>query len=271
VTDAATSICARLVREGAVPRDDIPDLDRPDVRRSVEERLEGMGLVLATSAYSDHVGIRLAPEVTAGADFDAASNLGLRSDACALLVVLWARLVLQKRTAEDTRETPGQAALFAAEKSDAARAYAPRLRFETLAREFGDVFGSRSHLKRLLTQLRRLRFVGGRGDLIEAGPLLELAIDGERMIAFLRRGVLARLTEERELAEEPPGPGDRVLEALRELGGSAPCRALAETLELPIPRVRSHLNELIAEGLVIRTGARQTTRYHLPGAGEEAD
>ena len=45
------------------------------------------------------------------AAFDAPTNLGLKSDACALIVILWARLVLQKRTAQASRQTPGQAEL----------------------------------------------------------------------------------------------------------------------------------------------------------------
>ncbi len=59
--DPATLLCARLLRAGAVPRVELPDLDFPEVRREVERRLEMVGLVLATSAYSEHVGIRLAP------------------------------------------------------------------------------------------------------------------------------------------------------------------------------------------------------------------
>ena len=111
MTDAAL-ICARLLWQGTIPRAELPLLDHPEVRQEVERRLESVGVVLATSAYSEHVGVRLSPEVTADAAFDAASNLGLRADACALLVILWARLVLQKRTAADTRQVPGQAALL---------------------------------------------------------------------------------------------------------------------------------------------------------------
>src|SRR3954463_61571 len=110
--DTATLLCARLLRAGAVTRAELPDLDFPEVRREVERRLAAVGLVLATSAYSEHVGIRLAAEVTGDSAFDAAPTRGLRADACALLVILGARLVLQKRTAADTRELPGQGEVF---------------------------------------------------------------------------------------------------------------------------------------------------------------
>ena len=268
--DSAALICARLLRAGTVPRAELPDLDFPEVRRDVERRLQAVGLVLATSAYSDHVGIRLSPEMTADSAFDAASNLGLRSDACALLVILWARLVLQKRTAADTRELPGQGEMFTGERTAAAREYRPSVRLEALAREFRAVLGGRSRIQSLVTQLRRLQFLAGHGEVIEAGPLLELGIDGERMIGFIRREVLAKLLAEREAAgkdEENPeidGLAARLLEALARLGGPAAMSDLArETGERP-ERLRALLKDLIAAGRVRRTGDRGAARYHLP-------
>jgi hypothetical protein len=276
--DDATHICARLLREGTVPRAALSGLDFPEVRQEVERRLLGVGLVLATSVYSDSVGIRLAPEVTADTAFDAASNLGLRSDACALLVILWARLVLQKRTAAETREVPGQSALFAGEQAAAARGFRPRVRLEALVREFRPVLGGRSRIQSLITQLRRLGFLAGYGEQVEAGPLLELAIDGERMVAFLRREVLAKLLAERERpAQEEAAPdapdapernllaglGGRVAEALGRLGGSAAMGDLARLTVAPASRLRRTLKDLEAAGRVRRTGERASARYHL--------
>jgi len=284
--DEATRICARLLREGSVPRGALPDLDFPEVRHEVERRLQGVGLVLATSVYSEHVGIRLAPEVTADTAFDAASNLGLRSDACALLVILWARLVLQKRTAAETREVPGQSALFTREQAAAARGFRPRVRLEALVREFRPVLGGRSRIQSLVTQLRRLGFLAGHGEQVEAGPLLELAIDGERMVAFLRREVLAKLLAERE---NPGGQGNKedggtaadgedllaglggqVVDALTRLGGSAAMGDLARLTAAPASRLRRTLRDLEAAGKVRRTGERSGARYHLLTATETA-
>ncbi len=266
----AVLICARLLREGTVPRSEIPALDHPDVRQEVERRLGEVGLVLATSAYSEHVGLRLSPEVTADSAFDAASNLGLRADACALLVVLWARLVLQKRTAAETRQVPGQSALFAHDRAEAAKGFQPQVRVETLVREFGSAIGSRTHLRRLVSQLRHLHFLAGRGDVIEAGPLLELAVDGEKMIAFIRRKVLSELLERGDGAGSADAPidedrtGAELLAVIGRLGGSAAMRDLArETGERP-ERLRSVLQDLEAEGRLKRSGTRFTTRYELP-------
>jgi len=269
--DEAARICALLLREGSFERRALPDLDFPEVRQEVESRLRAVGLVLATSVYSEHVGIRLSPEVTADAAFDAASNLGLRSDALALLVILWARLVLQKRTAADTRELPGQDSLFTAERVAAARGFRPRVRLEALVREFRPVLGGRSRIQSLVSQLRRLDFLSGHGEVIEAGPLLELAIDGERMIGFIRREVLARLLEERE---RPGAPAEEValagleaqlLEVMRRQGGTAAMGELARATGVTAFRLRRVLRSLEESGYVRRSGERSSARYHLTG------
>jgi hypothetical protein len=257
--DDATLICARLVREGTIPRDELRVLDHPDVRADVERRLAGVGLTLATSAYSEHVGIRLAPEVISDRAFDAATNLGLKSDACALIVVLWARLVLQKRTAQASHETPGQAEMLGAHRAEAAKQFTPQVRLTAVVREFGHVLGSETHVRSLVSQLRKLGFAGGRGDVIEAGPLLELGIDGERMIAFIRREVLARLLAQKEDSTRPgdEDPGAPLLAVLERLGGSA---SISE-LERETHGERPQLLSLMQEGCVRRVGERNAARY----------
>ena len=260
--DEAMLACARLVREGTVARTELPGLDQPELRAEIERRLAGVGLTLATSAYSEHVGIRLAPAVVGDGAFDAASNLGLRSDACALIVILWARLVLQKRTAQASRQAPGQGELLAEEQSGAVRAYRPQVRMATLVNEFGAVLGSETSVRRLVSQLKNLGFAAGRGDVVEAGPLLELGIDGERMVAWIRREVLARLLEERAGGAEPPeDPGAQVLAVLERLGGTASISELeSEAREQRRPLLRL-LRRLIQEGRVRKVGERGAARY----------
>jgi hypothetical protein len=157
--------------------------------------------------------------------------------------------------------------MFTRDSTAAVRDYRPQVRLETIQREFGSVIGSRTHLKRLVSQLRRLGFIGGRGDVIEAGPLLELGIDGERMVAFIRRGVLAQLLEERETREDSqpagPGPEEKVIEALRALGGTAAIRPLQEKTGFKRAALRKMLGALQESGRVERTGQRAGTRYHL--------
>lgn len=262
----AALVCARLLRKGTVARAELSALDHPDIRHEVERRLEAVGLVLSTSAYSEHVGVRLSTEIAADTAFDAASNLGLRADACALLVILWARLVLQKRTAADTRQVPGQASLLPDEQEVAARGFTPQVRLETLFREFGHTLGSRTHIKGLVSQLRRLGFLGGHGEVIEAGPLLELGIDGERMIAFIRRKVLADLlTRGTDTTETPVDDGveGQILEVLARLGGSAAMRDLVRETGVRPERLRELLRGLVAAGRLERRGERFHARYYL--------
>ncbi len=264
--DAAGTICARLLREGAIPLTQLPELDHLDVRIEVEARLRAVGLALATSAYSDHVGIRLSADVVSEPGFDAASNMGLKADACALLVALWGRLALQKRTALDRNEAPGQASLFPEEAAKAVAEFSPQVRFETLVREFGHIIGSRSHMLRLVSQLRRLGFVKVLpGHVIEAGPLLELAIDGERMIAYIRRGVLKDIIEQERSApplEEADTLETRILRTMRELGDAGIGEIERVTGEHR-GRLKRILRELEDSGQIRRTGERGHTRYHV--------
>lgn len=251
--DEATRICARLLREGSAPRAELPLLHDPAVREEIERRFLSVGLVLATSPGSDHVGLRLSPEVIAEAPFDAANHLGLRAEACALLVILWARLVLQRQTTDPVER--------------------PHVLVETLARDFQPVLGSRSRIRGLVQQLRRLRFLAGHGEEIEAGPLLELAIDGERMMGFLRREVLAGLLERSPRGappdpapaegEPPGGLGGKILETIAHLGGTAAMGDLSRRTEAPASRLRRVLQDLEAAGWVRRTGERAGARYHL--------
>lgn len=263
--DDAKLLCARLLREGALERKEARALDFPEVRADVERRLADVGLTLATSIYSQHVALRLSPDVTAHQAFDSASNLGLKADACALLVILWARLVLQKRTAADSQQAPGQVALLPEDQANRVRDFTPSIRFETLVREFGPVLGARTHVQALVTQLRRMRFIAGRGEVIEAGPLLELGIDGEKMIAFIKRRVLAELLEKRTDAAQDVSSGvhDQILNVLRELGGTAAMGKLEERTGEKVSRLRGLVSELEERGLLYRTGTRNSTRYHL--------
>lgn len=251
----AIRICARLLRAGALLRADVTGLEAPQVLRDVERRLRGVGLVLATSPWSDHVGIRLAPEVAADAAFEAASNLGLQPDACALLVVLWVRLVLPRHQAPRNQIDPRK----------------PQVRLDFLARELRPLLGDRRRIRSLLTQLRRLNFLNGEGEVIEAGPLLELGIDGDRMIAFLRGGVLAGLLEDRKKGSRRAGDevegmavfNSQVLDVLRGLGGSAGMTELVRETGAPASRLRLALRSLTHSGHVRRSGERRSTRYHL--------
>jgi len=265
--DEPTRICARLLTTGAVPREELPGLDHPSIRAEVEERLSRCGLALASSAYSDHFGLRLSTDVADTTVIDAPSNLGLGGDACALLAILWIRLALQRRTAEDTRTTPDeQPALLPEERRKAARSYVPSVRFETLAREFGPHLGGRTRLKSLLSHLRRLGFVTyHRLDRIEAGPLLELGINGEQMVSFIRSRVLSQYLNESPASEEmetdEPEYADLVIAALGSVAEPVSIADIQQQTGIPRRQLRKVLDELREDGRLEMIGSRGQARY----------
>jgi hypothetical protein len=264
--DEAARICARLFASKTCPRQDVRDLEHPAIRAEVEERLRRCGLALATSAYSDHIGIRLAPETTDV--LDVPSNFGLGADACALLTVLWARLALQHRVTEDTKITPDpQLALLPETQTAAAEKYAPTVRFETLVQEFGTQLGGTTRLKGLLAQLRRLRFVSYHHlDAIAAGPLLELAIDGEQMIAFIRSRVLAQFLTRRDGPDPGAGadePTDPVLAAISAAEDPLSIGDLEQRTGMSRTRLRRRLVDLRRAGQLNVLGPRNRTRYAI--------
>src|SRR6266511_1336734 len=124
----------------------------------------------------------------------------------------------------------------------------------------------REHLRRLVSTLRRLRFLGGRGELIEAGPLLELGIDGEKMTAFIRRRVLADLLEKDPSTDDEAAARtaeDQLLSVLEEFGREVSMNELAQRMGERPTRLRELLRDLEERGMVARRGERAKTRYRL--------
>jgi hypothetical protein len=258
----AALICARLIREGSVRRAALPDLDLLEVRHEVEQRLREVGLMLVFTVYSEYVGVRLSSEAAADPSFDAPSNVGLQDDHCALLVVCWTRLAFPKRASD--RIHPFGRSL----RGDPP----PELPMEILYQALRLTLGGRTHIRSLITRLRQLNLLSRRGEVILEGPSLEMSLDGERMVAFLRGTVIpALLLEEREAPGGSPegsaaplaGIEAQVIGVLRKRGGSAAMGELARATERPAVRLRKILKALEESGYVRRTGDRASARYHL--------
>lgn len=251
----AALICARLIREGSVRRAALPGLDLLEVRHEVEQRLGGVGLRLVFTVYSEYVGVRLSSEAAADPDFDAPSNVGLGDDHCALLVVCWTRLAFPKRTRG--RGHPP-----------------PELPLEVLHGALRLALGGRTHVRSLIARLRQLHLLSRRGEALLEGPALEMSVDGERMVDFLRSTVIPALLSEEE-REAPGGSGGQgsaaplagieaqLIGVLRKRGGSAAMGELARATERPAVRLRKVLKALEESGHVRRTGDRASARYHL--------
>ena len=106
------TLAARLAAAQVLRRDD------PMVRRvltdelfyqQLSERLAAVGLEFVDHPYAEHVSVRLAREqeqaVFGGEETWLSNNLGLARDQIALLVVLWALLILPKRQRQIERKS----------------------------------------------------------------------------------------------------------------------------------------------------------------------
>lgn len=187
--DKVSRSLAPFFQKGYQTRKEARELMDPAVRQEAEERLQKVGLSLAWSPYSRYYGLALAdtPERQ-----ERITNLTeLDRNALALLVILWARLVLPQRLAAEGRE--GGVA-------------DPSVSFEALNAEFGKKLGGR-RFEMYVSQLKRLGFLDyTRKDDIKAGPFLDLLGDANLLASYLRQSTLAKVLA--ESAAQPPAAPD---------------------------------------------------------------
>lgn len=203
-------LIARLSAQQVLPRTD------PLVRRAITDpvfheemqtRLAACGLEFHDNPYADHVTLRLKREfeapVMGGESSWLSNNLGLPRDCVALLVVLWALLILPKRQRQIERkekaESAAQSEMFAQERPiPDAQSVGVSVPTVALFTDFADRLGGRTKLQANLGQLKRLGFVEEtrKGELIE-GPLLDVAIDYHRMAERILDGALTDLLAQR--------------------------------------------------------------------------
>ncbi len=165
------TLTARLLASRSLPRTD------PLVRRALvdeafrvdlDARLSAVGLQLIDNPYAAHVAVALADDVhepVFGASREyAASNVGLTRDQLALLVVIWALIVLPKRERQINRQKladDGQSDMFG---KDAPLAHgeevAGALSEASLLADFAPVLGHKTYVQgKLLSRLAQLGFI----------------------------------------------------------------------------------------------------------------
>jgi len=207
--DSAARVIARLLAQRYLPREDT-EIRRLLVDSSfhdeVEQRLAACGLRLLAQPFAAHVSVALLRE-SEGAVFEQndtwqASNIGLPRDAVALLVILWALIILPKRERQLSSE---------AEQQDAQSEMFENVRLTPLAHEasrgiavnvlledYGKLLGGRVRIQQFaLPQLSRLGFIDLRNKVIHEGPLLDLAFDYAEMAPRILQGALADLLKQR--------------------------------------------------------------------------
>jgi hypothetical protein len=208
--DDAAILIAELLSRKYLPR------NHPRVKRAlsdselftvVEQRLSQVGLRWVDNVYADHVTLTLLPSplniVLGESGIDANNNLDLPRDAVALLVVLWALIVLPKRERQSSRVEPevGQNEMFASSKPlPSARSVSPALSYKALLEDYGSQLGKKMRLDGNLKLLERHGFILRSQDEIKEGPLLDVLLDYDVLAPRILNGALADVLA-REQAE----------------------------------------------------------------------
>ncbi len=201
-------LIARLLAERAIPRTD-PLVQRAVIdaalRDELDQRLAQAGLRLLDNPYAAHVAVALAGDAeaavfTQGDDY-ASNNAGLQRDGVALLVLLWALIVLEKRERQIGRAADAQGDMFSAAKPTPRGAAASRgIPESVLLADYGAQLGGKMRINVNLGVLSRLGFIERRNKVIHEGPLLDLAFDYAELAPRIIDGALGDLIRSRSAA-----------------------------------------------------------------------
>ena len=111
MNDDSQILIARLMTHQTLRRDDKlvkRALSDELFRAEVDARLTACGLKLLDNVYADHVTLALhrtiEPKIFGARDVWQNNNFGLARDGVALLVVLWALIILPKRERQETHQ-----------------------------------------------------------------------------------------------------------------------------------------------------------------------
>jgi hypothetical protein len=203
--DETASLVARLLAQRWLPRDDAQArkalLDE-GFREELDRRLASVGLELREHPYSAYISVAVARSsdrhVFGGSDSWISNTLQLDRDAIALLVVLWALIVLPKRQRQLERqqaEADASQTLMFAEAKPISRdpALSPVVAERTLLADFGDRLGGKTRVNFNLGLLARHGFIVRRKGELAEGPVLDLVFDYERTARRILDGALGDL------------------------------------------------------------------------------
>ena len=218
--DPAARLIARLLAQRYLPREDAEVrrlLVDSSLREEIEQRLATCGLRLLAQPFAAHVGLALTRDSESAVfeqhDTWQASNIGLPKDAVALLVILWALIILPKRErqlAGEATQQDAQSELFETVKltpqaHEASRGIAENLLLEDYAKLLG---GKARITNFILPQLSRLGFIERKNKIIHEGPLLDLAFDYAEMAPRILQGALADLLKKRGVLADAATEGE---------------------------------------------------------------
>ncbi|WP_269531820.1 hypothetical protein [Chitinimonas sp. BJYL2] len=202
---ALNILLARLMVQRFIPRRD-PLARRAlldeHFREALEARLDECGMRLLENPYAEHIAIGLKPEmeewVFGEGENWLSNNMGLPRDAIALLVVVWALIILPKRERQITRAASSgdtQTDMFGAGKpiTTHGEEVAPGVPEDAIYADFGKKLGGKTRFSTNLGQLAKLGFIVRRNKMIYEGPLLDLVLDYAKLAPRIIDGALAEV------------------------------------------------------------------------------
>lgn len=220
-----TTLIARLLTHRALPREDAlarRALTDEAFRSELDSRLAACGLRLLENPYASHLALGLKREMEepafGGTEVWANNNMGLQRDAVALLIVLWALIILPKRSrqiARQEKEAAGQQDMFQEAKPiPRGDGVSEGIAEATLLADFGNPLGGKNRVKINLGVLARLGFIQRRNKMIFEGPLLDLALDYGVLAPRIIEGALSELLARRAGGAPAPVPAQEPEDAL---------------------------------------------------------
>ena len=243
--DDAALLIAELLSRRWLPR------NHPRVKRAlvdaelfatIEQRLAAAGMRWMDSIYADHVSVALLPaaqhSVLGEAGLNTNNNLELPRDAQALLVVLWALIVLPKRERQTSRVEEadlGQNDMFPGAKPlPVARSVSPVISYKALLEDYGPQLGKKLRMDVNLRLLERHGFIIRKQDEIAEGPVLDVLLDYDVLAPRILDGALSDvLTREKAQREAEEAAASKAPAQVAPVVVEAVAEVVADALEVP--------------------------------------
>lgn len=201
MTDDAQILIAQLLTHQTLARENKlvkRALTDEAFRQEVDNRLAACGMKFLDNVYADNVTLALTreiePKIFGSREVWQNNNLGLARDGVALLVVLWALIILPKRERQEAHQAAleDQEDMFGKDKPlPRAEDASMGISYRALLADFGDKLGKKTRMDMNLGQLSKLGFVERRGDMIMEGPLLDLMMDTDALKDRIVNGALS--------------------------------------------------------------------------------
>lgn len=194
------TLIAKLMAQQALRRDE-PLVSRAltdeAFRQELELRLKGCGLNFLENPYCEFVCLVLDRDmeqpVMGGGDAWFSNTSGMGRDCVALLIVIWALIILPKRQRQiERREVDEeQTEMFNSEKPLAkGKEVSAPLSRNALIADFGDMLGKKTRIDGNLSLLARHGFIVRQREMIFEGPLLDLVLDYNQLAERILEGAL---------------------------------------------------------------------------------